>query len=91
MTCPGLLHTRGTKSRIRQGKEKRRDVCSVSCLGFPYICDYLRTAANVMHGQKRELETQGVWKRQREKDVLSLTAWGTGSAATHVLARPSQL
>lgn len=44
-----------------------------------------------MHGQKRELEAQGVWKRQREKDVLSLTAWGTGSAATHVLARPSQL
>lgn len=72
------------------------DVCAVSCLSFLSICDYLGTAVNVMHGQKRESEAQeGVWKSARGKDALSLaarlpppTSLSVGSAAA---ASPSWL
>lgn len=90
---------RGTESRTRQGKEKcwaETGCLHCSCLGFPSICDYLRTAVNVTHGQKRESEAQeGVWKSARGKDTLPLaarspppTSPSSGSAAA---ASPSQL
>lgn len=57
---PGLLHLRegwrAEPCRGRKGPGQRQDVCATSFLGFPCICDYLRTAVTVMHGQKRKLE-----------------------------------
>lgn len=66
----------GEQNKAREGEVLgRRDVCAVSCLSFPSICDCLRTAVSVMHGQKRESEAQGgVWRNARGKDGLSLAA-----------------
>jgi len=44
-----------------------------------------------MHGQKRESEAQGVWKRGRGKDVPLLTAGAMAAQPQHSPVCPSQL